>query len=310
MEPAVQSQLGTSKAQPNSPSSLIICTRNRYKLLCDTIASILEADDVPSELIIVDQSDVAQLSLDGLPNQRGCDVRYLWLQEVGSSHARNKGSQVAKHDILVFIDDDMWVDRQWYGNLIRPLVNVGTRGVVTGKVDSAPPEGSNGFVIALHTWQEPSIYEGRIGKDVLASGHMAMYRSVYEALGGFDERLGPGTHFPGAEDNDFGFRLLEAGYQILYVPDSVIYHRAWRKREDYVRLFWNYGKGQGAFYAKHLRLRDRYMLRRAKQDFARFVRLLPQRLLKRQLLVLGGSTAFIFGQLSGAVEWVLTRKRI
>ena len=66
----------------------------------------------------------------------------------------------------------------------------------------------------------PAVYEGRIGTDVLAGGHMATFRSLLRTVGGFDERLGPGLNFPAAEDNDLGFRMLETGYRILYVPEA------------------------------------------------------------------------------------------
>ena len=87
----------------------------------------------------------------------------------------------------------------------------------------------------------PAVYHGRLHEDVLYTGNMAMDRSAARAVGVFDERLGPGTSFPSAEDNDFGFRLLEAGYRIVYVPEALLYHRAWRSERDYVRLRWSYG---------------------------------------------------------------------
>jgi GT2 family glycosyltransferase len=202
----------------------------------------------------------------------------------------------------------MWVAPTWYGALIRALIQAGPRCVVTGRVLAAAAEKKDGFVIAVHAWEKPQIYEGRIGRDILASGHMAMYRSAFEEIGGFDERLGPGARFPGAEDNDYGFRLLEAGYRILYVPTSVIYHRAWRTTREYVPLFWKYGRGQGAFYAKHWTFDDRYILRRIAADVLRYLSLLPGRLLRRERTVLLGSTAFIGGILLGAMQWLLTQE--
>ena len=290
-------------------SSLILCTRNRFKLLADTLASILEANEVPDELIIIDQSDEKHFSLNQLANDKGCEVRYLWSPIIGSSHARNAGILAAKHDILAFVDDDMWVAPNWYSALIQALVEGGPRSIVTGRVETAPPEKPSGFVISVHGWDDHQIYQGRINKDVLATGLMAAYRSAFEALGGLDERLGPGTRFPGAEDNDFGFRCLEAGYKIIYQPDSVIYHRAWRTRRDYIPLFWRYGRGQGAFYAKHFKENGPYMRSRAKQDFVRYLRLLPERLWKGQFLVVAGSTAFILGEISGFLDWSITCRR-
>ena len=98
---------------------------------------------------------------------------------------------------------------------------------------------------------------------------MAMYRSAIDCIGGFDERLGPGTCFPAAEDNDLGFRLLEAGFHIIYDPASVLYHRSWRTEKDYLPLRWGYGRGQGAYYARYLSLQDRHMIARMSLDVVR-----------------------------------------
>jgi GT2 family glycosyltransferase len=95
---------------------------------------------------------------------------------------------------------------------------------------------------------------------------MGAFRTAVNAVGGFDERLGPGTAFPAAEDNDLGFRLLESGYQIRYVPQATLYHRAWRTGREQIATGWRYGVGRGAYYAKHIRRQDRYMLTRMASD--------------------------------------------
>ncbi len=289
------------------PSSLVISSRNRHALLKATVQSVLSASMLPTELIIVDQSDAPAADLTQLRHP-ACEIRYLWTKTVGASKGRNYGAAQASHPLIAFIDDDMQVAEDWYEPLIRALVDAGAGAAVTGRVLAGQPEGVNGFVIAVHAWEEPRVYAGRIGRDILATGHMALHRSTLDLVGGLDERLGPGTRFPGAEDNDLGFRLLEAGCHIVYVPTSVIYHRAWRTTALYVPLFWNYGRGQGAFYAKHLTPRDLYMLGRLRKDLVRYLRLLPQRVRRRQLLQLAGSTASILGTFAGGAQWLLTMR--
>jgi hypothetical protein len=51
----------------------------------------------------------------------------------------------------------------------------------------------------------------RVDRDPLITLNMGMHQEVVALAGGFDERLGPGTPYPAGEDNDFGFRALEAG---------------------------------------------------------------------------------------------------
>ncbi len=295
-------------AETLPPSSLIICTRNRSDLLIETIQSVLNAEVVPDELIIVDQSDNPNQSLGNFKAAQECEIRYIWVEKTGSSYARNYGISEAKHDIVAFIDDDMTVTPTWYQALIRALISGGVKSVVTGRVEPAPTQERDKFVIAVHTWDESKDYAGRIGMDILATGLMAIYRTAYLEVGGLDEELGPGTHFPGAEDNDFGFRLLEAGYKIKYAADVVVYHRAWRDRRDYLPLFWNYGRGQGAFYAKHRFIDSGYMQSRMKKDFQRFLSQALKRILHGKLLVFSGSAAFVLGEWSGAIEWMILHR--
>ncbi len=137
---------------------------------------------------------------------------------------------------------------------------------------------------------------------------MALHRCVLEKAGAFDERLGPGTPFPAAEDNDFGYRALLAGFVIQYVPEAVTYHRAWRRNREYWALRWGYGRGQGGFYAKYFSLKDHFLLRRMGSDVARHVARLPVELLRRPLWA-ASDLVYTGALLSGAAEWLLRYSR-
>jgi GT2 family glycosyltransferase len=195
----------------------------------------------------------------------------------------------------------------WFRSLIRGLVHSGEHAVVTGRVLPTVAEVPDGFVPAVVVAKDPAVYKGRIGMDVLASGHMATYRSILEAVGAFDEHLGPGTEFPAAEDNDLGFRLLEAGYSIVYAPEAVLYHRAWRGRPDYLSMRWAYGRGKGGFYTKHLSLRDPYMLCRLFWDITYRLLFLPYRVGSQPRRACG-DVIYIGGVLTGIVRWLMPRR--
>ena len=289
-------------------SSLIICSRNRPKILFETVESVLQGDEVPTELVIIDQSDAPHPSLATLTTDRACEIRYQWTHSLGAARARNTGIRKAQHDIIALIDDDMRVAPTWFGSLTRVLVEAGQRTVVTGRVLTAEADTPGGFAPSTKVDEVPAVYEGRVGKEVLYTGNMAMYRSVIDDIGPFDERLGPGTSFPAAEDNDLGFRLLEAGYRIIYSPAAVVYHRAWRTERDHLPLRWDYGRGQGAYYAKHLTLRDTYMLRRMSLYIMRRILRFPFRVWHRPRLAYD-DVVHLFGLLSGASEWLRTRRR-
>jgi len=269
---------------------------------------VLQGDEVPSEIVIVDQSKDRHPQLETMKTNRACEVRYLWDYSVGVSRARNISIAAAQYDVLALIDDDMFVAPTWFESLIRALIDAGTHAVVTGQVRPTEAEIPGGFAPSTKLDEVPATYTGRVKADVLFTGNMAMYRAAINDIGAFDERLGVGARFPAAYDNDFGFRLLEAGYKIIYVPQAMVYHRAWRTKRDYPRLRWNYGRGRAAFYAKHLSLRDRYMLSRMAVDFKSHFSLLLQHMRHERYRVFSDAM-YTLGFLSGVAEWLLTQRR-
>jgi O-antigen biosynthesis protein len=285
------------------PASVILASRNRPDLLADTVRSILAGDDLPTELIVVDQSDRPHPVL----RQMEGEIRYLWSESRGLSRANNLGARAAQHDLLVFTHDDVLVAPDWYARLLGALLREGPRSVVTGRVLPAEPETPSGFAPSINPATEPAAWEGRIGRDVLWPMNMAMHRNALESVNGFDERLGPGTPYPAAEDNDLGHRLLAAGHRIVFDPTAVLWHRAWRKREEHTALRYAYGRGQGAFYAKHLDLRDRYMLRRLAGDVLGRLARLPARAVREGRRP-RDDFAYVRGVLSALWEWSKTER--
>ncbi|MBA3844494.1 MAG: glycosyltransferase, partial [Actinobacteria bacterium] len=229
--------------KPLPAVSVILCTRNRPVLLRETIESILQGSRLPEEIVVVDQSDEPDPSVVELAAGTQAVVRHLPVDPTGLGQARNDGVAAAHHDVLVFVDDDMWAHSDWLETLVRALVSAQPKAVVTGAVEATEAESWRGFTPSTQEHPPGATFSGRIDRDVLAGGHMAIERAALLTVGGFDPRLGAGAPFPAADDNDLGFRLLEAGFTIVYVSDAVLYHRAWRAGWRYPIVRWRYGQG-------------------------------------------------------------------
>lgn len=303
----VERRRNTSESQGLPESSLIIPSRNRPELLLATVKSILQGDELPTEIIIVDQSNAPHPTLASIATNAACEIRYLWTESIGVSRARNIGIGAARYKILAFTDDDVTVTSTWFGALIRALLSAGPRAVISGRVLPGIVQRRGGFVPSTKTYENRAVYAGRIGEDVLYTNNAAMFRSAIEEVGSFDVRLGPGSIFSNAEDNDLCFRLLEAGYRVCYVPEAMLYHCAWRNEKDYLPLRWSYGRGQGAYYAKHLSLRDRYMLRRMLRHVKNHSIGCICRV-RRQRLLAYGDAIYLLGLLSGVAQWLVTQR--
>lgn len=283
-------------------TSLILCTRDRPRMIEDAITSVLAGDAVPAEIVVVDQSDAPHRTLAVTPVPNGCTLRYLHTTSRGLSRARNEGVRAAAHPVLTFTDDDCIVDRTWLRTLVGALRAAGPGAAVSGRVLPLE-ERAGGYVPALRLDTEPAVYDARNPRDALVAGNLAIHREDYEALGGYDERLGAGARFPGAEDNDFGFRLLRAGGRVHFEPAAFVWHRAWREGRELVPQRWRYGYGQGAFYAKHVAGGERAVLSLAARRVGQIALRLPRRALTRPRAALG-DVAYLAGVVVGGAAWL------
>jgi GT2 family glycosyltransferase len=286
-------------------ATVLVCSRDRPAFLLDAVQSVLAGERVPAELLVVDQSSVGNARIEGIGNVLGCNVRYLHSATRGLSRARNVGLRSASNEIVVMIDDDMLVEPHWLERLLEGIEAAGPRGLASGRVLAATTDGEGRVPdAALVTRAEPAIYRGRQPNDVMPGANVAVPRSLVLELGGYDERLGAGTRFSAADDNDMGFRLLEAGCELRHVPEAVAFHRPWRSGGERLRLRWRYGRGKGAFYAKHLRLSDRFMWRRLAADIGSRARRAGAAVPRRPRTVVGEAVS-VGGILSGALSWAI-----
>ena len=292
-------------------TSVLICSRGRPALLLDAVRSVLAMDRLPDQLVVVDQSDAPQADLAAgtVGDASSVTLTYLWSPDRGLSRARNVALRAATGDIVAIMDDDLLVDPHWLDAYVRGLTASGedARRVLTGLLREGAPETPGAWAPSTNIDTQPRSYSGPQRRDVLAAGTMAMYRSVAQDVGLFDERLGAGTSLPSAEDNDYCYRLLRAGYTIEYRPEASAVHRAWRRENALARLKFDYGHGQGGFYLKHLLAGDLSMARRLGGDVYGHLRRAVVRLMRRRLREALSDLTYIAGLGVGAVGWFRVR---
>jgi GT2 family glycosyltransferase len=222
------------------PATVLIASRERPRMLLDTVRSVVAARRIPREIVVVDQSLHPNVALRDLSAPDGCEVRYVHSQERGLSRGRNVGLRMASQDFVVILDDDMWVNDDSLERLVTGALEDrdGSSGpqrglyrvVATGRVLAAPPErpGLAQAPAALVTREEPEVFRGRQPRQVVPGPNIAVPRLLLLDIGGYDERLGAGTRFPAGEDHDLSMRLLDAGCEVRHIPQSVVLHRSWR----------------------------------------------------------------------------------
>jgi GT2 family glycosyltransferase len=235
------------------PLTVVVPTIGRVDPLERCLASLAACDPRAAEVLVVDQSgDPAVAAL--VARHADAGVRLVACDGRGVARGRNDGLRTAAHDLVCITDDDCTVDPDWVGESAR-LAAVHPGAIVTGRVLAV------GDPRAV-----PSTKEDTVARDLsdersggwLFPNNVVLPRSAVLAAGGFDERFGPEE---AAEDNEFCYRWLTGGGRLRFEPSLVVHHHDWRTPEQLERLYVRYARGEGWFYAKHLRQGDLRMLR-------------------------------------------------
>ena len=249
--------------------TVVIPTYNRGAIVAETVRRLFALTPPPDEIVVVDQSgDPAVASV--VSRFEAAGARLLVATFRDRSLAVNLGMREARHELVAVTDDDCTVDPSWIDRAWEHVAADATT-IVTGRV---LPVGEAVAVPSLVGMEQPCEYTGGLHYDVLFGCNMACSRMRFLDLGGFDERVKL------AEDNDFCYRWLRAGRRLRYDPSMLIWHRAWRTPEQLATHFRGYARGQGIFYAKHLRRGDLAVLRFVAQDLRRAARAVVARLVR------------------------------
>jgi len=183
----------------------------------------------------------------------------------GSSVARNHGIARTASEIVAFTDDDVVVDPDWLGALVRPFLRDPHVAAVTGLVLPSELETHaqwcfeyyRGFGRGL----EPRLFDldGHRADDKplypywggFGSGNsMAFRRAGLHAIGGFDPALGAGSLARSGSDVEALTQLVLGGGRIAYEPHAVCWHAHRRDERALRRQLFNYGIGLTAILTK------------------------------------------------------------
>jgi len=239
----------------------VIATLDRPAALDRCLDAILCGDMLPAEVIIVDQSQ--HNATQAVVEQR-CESRvsivYMRRRQRNASASRNAAIAHASSPIVAVTDDDCLPERTWIAVINQTFTAPGAPDAMTGRVLALGPDEPGLFAASLRRSNRRDEFAGKVLPWVVGTGgNFAVKRAWFDRIGGYDERLGPGSHGKASEDIDLFYRLLCAGAHIRYEPDAVIYHERQSKTRRLASR-WSYGYGTGAFCGIQLRRGDVFAL--------------------------------------------------
>jgi len=196
--------------------SVVVPVYNREDSIRECVDSLL-AMDYPAdmvEIIVVDNgsTDATRRLLAGY----GSSIRAENEPLRGAGPARNRGVEAASGEVIAFTDSDCTVDRRWLRQLVPPLAKQGV-GIVGGRIRSRRPcTNVERFGEYIHDHQKAiEVFK----PPYVITMNWACRRETLREVGPFDSRLTRG------QDVDLSFRFLQAGYELHYQSDALIYHQ-------------------------------------------------------------------------------------
>lgn len=208
---------------------IIIVNFNGLRYIEDCLNSLLKTEYPFFSVIVVDNG-----STDGsveLVKKKFPGVQLILNNKnLGFGKANALGMDAGKSDLAAFLNNDTKVDGRWLLPLVEALVKDASVAAACSKLlfmeNPHVINATGGGMNYLGYGYDLGIYENNgnaLNKttDVFfpTAAACLVRKSAFCEIGGFDKRF-----FMYHEDVDLGWRLRLAGYRIVYVPESVVFH--------------------------------------------------------------------------------------
>ena len=149
-------------------------------------------------------------------------------RRLGPAQARNIGAQVARGNILFFVDADVLVQPGTVGHVAATMQAHPDMAACFGSYDDAPF--ATNFLSQYRNLLHHFVHQqGNIDASTFWSGCGAIRRDVFLAVGGFNEHL---YERPSIEDIELGYRLQAAGHRVQLEKLLQVKHmKRWTPRQ-------------------------------------------------------------------------------
>ncbi len=216
-------------------ASIIVLSWNKKELLrecLDALLAAVEYDGPDHEIILVDNG-----STDGTQDYVRTHYPRIRLIELDRNYrfcrANNIGVRCAKNDIVVLLNNDVIVDRDFLTPLLKgfdaPDIFAVTSQIFNYDQSKTREETGKTFgtlvfgCVHVGHAQPNGLDEQREYVPVFyaGGGSSAYSRDKFLELGGFNEIYNPGY----VEDADLSYRAWKSGYRVLFCPKSKVVHK-------------------------------------------------------------------------------------
>lgn len=214
--------------------SVIICafSMKRFEETAECINSVLNNDYKKFEIIIViDGNEKLKQKIESEFKRINKILIVENKKNEGPSVSRNRGVDLAKGDIVAFIDDDAFATLDWLETIVKDFFEYPEISALGGKLIPVYENGARKLPEEL-LWIVGCTYKGHPVKKQFVrnviSANMAVKREVFKDIQ--FEKMFDGRNWK-MEDTLFGIRLfMKSKNAILYDPAMVVYHNVSKDR--------------------------------------------------------------------------------
>ena len=181
-------------------------------------------------------------------NIQETDIKIIATGNVLPAKKRDLALAHAKGEVLAFLDDDAYPDKNWLKNAARHFENADIAAVggpaVTPDSDSMMKKASgliyaSSLVSANYAYRyKPGI---RVFVDDYPSCNFIVRKGIFQEIGGFDTAFWPG------EDTILCLKIKEMRKKILYDPEVLVFHHRRPLYSEHLRQVSNYALHRGYF---------------------------------------------------------------
>ncbi len=227
--------------------SIIIPTRNRcgsLKNLLDSIIKYNLSSTESFEVIVVDNgsTDDTKEVCEKFISEYG-NFKYKFEPEPGLLSARHAGAQIAKGDILTFVDDDIEVSETWFPSIIRVFADerVHLAGGPTVPIFESEVPGWILFYFRDYDLKlgsgylslyDAGDYEDFIKPTQIWGLNFSVRRSTFFEVGGFnpDNINKELQYYQGDGETGLAYKIAEKNYKAYYSKEIKVYHNIYNER--------------------------------------------------------------------------------
>lgn len=239
--------------------SLIVVSWNGEQYLSKCLASLQDQTLSPIEVLLIDNGSTdrsIQFAIEAFENIQVVHNR----RNLGVATAWNIGANLAKGDVLGFINQDLVADKDWVEQITAALKTFPEGAVIGSKLlypDGETIQHAGGSVyyptaFTKHHGQglaNDIQFNTPVEVDYVTGAAFITTWKVFERIGGFDTRFHP-AYF---EDVDFCVRAHKSGYPVIYWPTAVaIHYESTSLGKGSYAFFRSYHSNRLRFVFKHL----------------------------------------------------------